>query len=617
MYVVTFYSYKGGVGRTMALVNTSVALGRSGRRVLVVDFDLEAPGLPSYSVFQQANCGAGIVDYVTAYRTTGIAPKASEYITSCDVDGTRIWLMPAGRHTQPGYTEALNSIDWQDLYEHQEGYLMFEDLKQQWAQFEGKGFDYVLIDSRTGHTDVGGICTRQLPDAVVIMFMPNEQNIDGLVPIVNGIRSERQRRKKIALEFCPSNVPDLDDEKEILSSLLARAKEKLGYKRDPAATLHHYGSLDILAQQAFVLSRPNSNLSKEYEKLRASIVALNYDDAEGALVALQRMPADYERGRTLSRASIRERIRARAIDIRSRHPGNGEVAYLAARVFSEIGDPAEEIAALTVAIDVGHELNRARLARAYTFSSVNRRDEALGDLREIVASPTGTIFELAPALQLLQEIDPDWTQALARALERPDSEVGTLNALGPLALSVREGLPLAAARMEKVLRAEGLSSRQAREAKNITVLALIGSGEFTHAKRVINPDSSIPAESLDLIDLFNFAVADWGERGAPSQDLFDLALRGFRQDQGRGTNFHQCFALASVAAGDLETAQRETALALGSVQAGDFEFSCWRYLYADADEMLEDLEAMQKAIDAGHAVVPSFFGEIAGLTKIK
>ena len=48
MYVTTFYSFKGGVGRTMALVNSAVTLALRGRRVLVVDFDVEAPGLDTF-----------------------------------------------------------------------------------------------------------------------------------------------------------------------------------------------------------------------------------------------------------------------------------------------------------------------------------------------------------------------------------------------------------------------------------------------------------------------------------------------------------------------------------------------------------------------------------------
>ena len=50
------------------------------------------------------------------------------------------------------------------LYEKHHGDLLFEDIKQQWHNTIEP--DYVLIDSRTGHTDTCGICTRQLPDSV-------------------------------------------------------------------------------------------------------------------------------------------------------------------------------------------------------------------------------------------------------------------------------------------------------------------------------------------------------------------------------------------------------------------------------------------------------------------
>jgi hypothetical protein len=46
--IVTFYSWKGGVGRTMALANIAVQLSQKGSRVLMVDWDLEAPGLLNY-----------------------------------------------------------------------------------------------------------------------------------------------------------------------------------------------------------------------------------------------------------------------------------------------------------------------------------------------------------------------------------------------------------------------------------------------------------------------------------------------------------------------------------------------------------------------------------------
>ena len=47
-YVFTFYSYKGGVGRSMALLNVGYTLASHGRHVLMVDMDLEAPGISSF-----------------------------------------------------------------------------------------------------------------------------------------------------------------------------------------------------------------------------------------------------------------------------------------------------------------------------------------------------------------------------------------------------------------------------------------------------------------------------------------------------------------------------------------------------------------------------------------
>jgi len=45
MYTITFYSYKGCVGRSLALANVGSQLALTGRKVLLVDFDLEAPAL--------------------------------------------------------------------------------------------------------------------------------------------------------------------------------------------------------------------------------------------------------------------------------------------------------------------------------------------------------------------------------------------------------------------------------------------------------------------------------------------------------------------------------------------------------------------------------------------
>ena len=152
MYITTFYSFKGGVGRTMALVNTAVTLALRGRRVLVVDFDVEAPGLDTFDVLRPQEDVPGVIDFVARYLESGQAPDVTGYIGACPgigEDDGRLWIMPSGRSDT--YAATLSQIDWVDLYERRDGYLLFEDLREQWYRIVKP--DYVLIDSRTGHTD--------------------------------------------------------------------------------------------------------------------------------------------------------------------------------------------------------------------------------------------------------------------------------------------------------------------------------------------------------------------------------------------------------------------------------------------------------------------------------
>ena len=159
MYVVTFYSFKGGVGRTLALLNVAYEITNSGQRVLVVDFDLEAPAIRPDRWKQGANddetdqvgrgpTDPGVVEFVTRYLETMRVPPVSDYIVDATPEGCRghLAVMSAGA-VDGTYGQRLNAIDWGLLYAARDGYVMFEDVRAQW---QAADFDYVLLDSRTG-----------------------------------------------------------------------------------------------------------------------------------------------------------------------------------------------------------------------------------------------------------------------------------------------------------------------------------------------------------------------------------------------------------------------------------------------------------------------------------
>jgi cellulose biosynthesis protein BcsQ len=166
--IVTFYSYKGGVGRSMALANVADLLCRSGVRVLMVDFDLEAPGLENFFPIdgEVIRGQEGLLDLLLAFkRAMSVVSSVEEerdafrdldrFITTIypdRSDGGALDLITAGRRGTDEqmlhYGVELRRFDWTEFYFVWSGELFFEWLRRAFAE----RYDVVLIDSRTGVT---------------------------------------------------------------------------------------------------------------------------------------------------------------------------------------------------------------------------------------------------------------------------------------------------------------------------------------------------------------------------------------------------------------------------------------------------------------------------------
>ncbi|ATE53272.1 tyrosine-protein kinase family protein [Actinosynnema pretiosum] len=183
--VVTFYSYKGGVGRSFALANVAVLLARWGHRVLCVDWDLEAPGLQDYfRELLHEPPASGVVDLVDDFRAH--REWTGAHVTELEFGGT-LHLLAAG-DGGPEYAGRIQQIDWDDLYKLDFGAYL-ERCRARWVA----DYDFVLLDSRTGITDIGGICTAHLPDYLVVLYTANEQSIRGVVDIAKRSDEARDR----------------------------------------------------------------------------------------------------------------------------------------------------------------------------------------------------------------------------------------------------------------------------------------------------------------------------------------------------------------------------------------------------------------------------------------
>lgn len=187
--VITFYSYKGGVGRTFALANIGVIMAQWGYRVLIIDWDIEAPGLSHYFSEYTSPPTTGVLNYLLDCHNDN-PQRWDAYASHIEMPGCAhgIYLMAAAAE-EVDYTGLVQSLDWDELYNKHEFGRKIEDLRQEWIE----NFDFVLIDSRTGVTDFSGLTTAQLPDVLAFLFTANVQSLDGCCKIVE--RAMAARRK--------------------------------------------------------------------------------------------------------------------------------------------------------------------------------------------------------------------------------------------------------------------------------------------------------------------------------------------------------------------------------------------------------------------------------------
>jgi cellulose biosynthesis protein BcsQ len=191
--IYTFYSYKGGVGRSMAVANVGALLARFGKRVLIVDWDLEAPGIESYfdkyspQLIEQRRRTPGVVDLICA-RGNGQELNWRNCILQAYAFGADhpISIITAGQ-SDATYIQRVQTLNLPNLFEKKALGTYLEALRREWKS----EFDSVLIDSRTGITDIGGICTIHLPDVLVLFFTTNNQSVDGVIDVTNKARAVR------------------------------------------------------------------------------------------------------------------------------------------------------------------------------------------------------------------------------------------------------------------------------------------------------------------------------------------------------------------------------------------------------------------------------------------
>lgn len=225
--VTSFYSFKGGVGRTTATILTAMLLARQGKKVLIIDFDLEAPGLASVFANQSENAEKllgvkGFVDFLVDFEAnkrevSKISIDDYYFVKNESIlvgtNGGELVIVPAIATDSNGAESYIDKLSKANIkFGFGKDYI--PDLFLTLLEDKIKP-DHILIDTRTGINDVGGLVFNRYAQSIFLIFYGNQQNMFGLESILPELVKLNEKDVKFYLVNSPVPTNESDRNAEI------------------------------------------------------------------------------------------------------------------------------------------------------------------------------------------------------------------------------------------------------------------------------------------------------------------------------------------------------------------------------------------------------------------
>jgi hypothetical protein len=211
---IVFFSIKGGVGRSTALAATAWALAQKGKRVLVLDLDLESPGLSSALLPDERRPTYGIADWLVEDLVDNGDTVFGEMIATSTLshDGD-IFVVPAHGRDPGEYIAKLgrvwmpkvDTVGKRETWSRRLGRLI-DALETRWQP------DVILLDSRAGIDEVASSCVTDLGAQLVLLFaIDSEQTWSGYrILFQHWRRSSTAQAIRECLQLVGAMIPETD-----------------------------------------------------------------------------------------------------------------------------------------------------------------------------------------------------------------------------------------------------------------------------------------------------------------------------------------------------------------------------------------------------------------------
>lgn len=242
-FITTFYSYKGGMGRSTTLASFALFCAKlKKKKVVIIDCDFEAPGFTNYYDLDIENLGNvnGIVEYLIDkqfIKEEGKLDIVSNYSYKVGYEYAgegEIFIIPAGNlsseitykdgqlfdsNHRNHYIEALSRLDISSFVNMSEQYIDFiSDIKEQLNP------DLILFDSRTGINDTFSVLAS-ISQLVVGFFGNNIQTKLGLEQFIDLFIENKLNKNVMIVNSMSSGLEYLDNLKGFVDDYISKKPE--------------------------------------------------------------------------------------------------------------------------------------------------------------------------------------------------------------------------------------------------------------------------------------------------------------------------------------------------------------------------------------------------------
>jgi septum site-determining protein MinD len=247
--IISVHSFRGGTGKSNTTANITAILAAEGRRVGVVDTDIQSPGIHVLFGLDEEAMGYSLNDYL--WGKCEIQQCAHDVTASLGptIKG-KVFLIPSSikageiaRVLREGYDVGLLNDGFTEL------------IRQ-------LNLDVLMIDTHPGLNEET-LLSIAISDALAIILRPDQQDYQG-----TGVTVEVARKLEVPrLVLIVNKVPS------VLNLAEVKSRVEQTYRAEVGAVIPHSDELMALASSGiFTLRYPDHPVSAEWRKVAARLV---------------------------------------------------------------------------------------------------------------------------------------------------------------------------------------------------------------------------------------------------------------------------------------------------------------------------------------------------------